>query len=536
MNTNIFQDSTEEFEERLETLYDQMESWITGLKSADTYRDSIDSLFREVHTLKALSFYLEMDAVFKTLHALENILAILRHKNPPLRAEITDWLLMFSDHIGSWYTMFKDGEQDFEPIDALTINMLSGVVTLSKKGSEILQSLELMVIGPVSSSYTQVEASIKAACNIYTHEKKLKEGLSKLQKGKVNIVMISSSIGFDNLYLLLKQIKKSSYNLPVIILDDAELSGENRNSLKRFGIEHYVDGTMTKAKLINKLTLLASAYYQDSGIKFLNSPMLEAIENLQPLPQSIIEINEYRLNPDAPVSELTSIIMKDAQLSAKLLKFVNSATFNLAANVASIQHAISLLGREQVIALALQTVADDLFTIDLSPYGITQEEFYAISQQRMMLIMQWYRKISLPDLSLLTTAALLGSIGQILVADDVIQRGISAEFKSLVLSTEPVAAEVELTNSTAEDVTADIMTHWGLDDELINVIRYSRDLANAPRELKNLALAVHIVFKSFLSDGRPLEDETVEYLCELLEELNFDSNLYREALTKVIPA
>ncbi|HIC43055.1 MAG TPA: HDOD domain-containing protein, partial [Sulfurimonas sp.] len=495
----------------------------------------LPSFFEEVHTIKSIASYLNNTGVYKTMLSLEQVLAILKHKKPPLRTEIIDWFLMFSDHIAMWYEGLQatPNEFEFESIDALTINMLSGCVTLSRKGSDILKDLNLMMLGTAPFEVNLLDEDIRNSCKVFITEKKIKLGFAKLINEKVDILLLPGSIGFDHLYIVMKKVKEHLPGLPVIIYDDVKIKKAHKQILKKFGVEQYIEGEITKDTVLSKLILVGTAYYQESGIKFLDSSMLKSIENLKPLPQSLIDINLYRKDPNAPVAGLTSIIMRDPQLSAKVLKFVNSAAFNLASNIASIQHAITLLGKEQVIALALQTVVEDTFDIDLSAYGIDVDRFYEISQQRMLLIMNWYKKISYDDLALLTTAALLGSIGQIIISEDIIKHNNVEGFKALMLETEPAAAEVEFNNTTAEDITADIMTHWGLDDSLVQLVRYSRDLANAPDDLKSLSLAMHIVFRTCLSDGRPLENDLKEHLVELLTELNFEPKYYLDAVEKL---
>lgn len=532
MDNSFFVTAISEFDDTLENLCDVFEQRIVGLSDESLYAHNVNDLFRTVHSLKALSSYLNYEDVFHTLTALENILSILRYKKAPAHQEVIDWMLLVSDHIVGWMDEVESNERDFLPLDVLTLNMISGVVTLTKKASEILKELNVLYIGKATKNTKRLAKYLETVTHYFAMEN-LKKALASLGTNKIDILLLPSSYGFDNVLKIVTKVKDVYCAMPILIFETLALREEEKDILKRYGIEHYIPKPLDDDTVFNKLTLIAGAYFKTEGIKFLKSPLLKIIEKVKPLPVTMIDINTFRQDDEAPVSELTTIIMRDAQLSVKLLKTINSSQFNFNSQISSIQHAVSLMGKERVIALAMQSAIDDLFELNLSPYGVTEETYYTISQQRMNLMMHWYKKVSLSQVSVLTTAALLGSIGQILIANDIIDKGLNESFKKLVKNTEPLVAEVELTQTTAEDVTADVMTHWGLDDDLIHSIRYSRDLGNAPDEIKPLALAVYAVFTTVPSDGTPVCKETVDYICELLTELNFDANHFLNAITKV---
>jgi EAL and modified HD-GYP domain-containing signal transduction protein len=69
-------------------------------------------------------------------------------------------------------------------------------------------------------------------------------------------------------------------------------------------------------------------------------------------------------NPELDVKELAKAIGQDASLSYKLLRYINSAIYSLRRPVASIEHAITLLGHEKIRTWAslilLSTFSDKL--------------------------------------------------------------------------------------------------------------------------------------------------------------------------------
>jgi len=221
-------------------------------------------------------------------------------------------------------------------------------------------------------------------------------------------------------------------------------------------------------------------------------------------------------------------------LSGRLLQFVNSPGVGLIRNVTSIHQAISLLGKEKTIALATQASLNSLMNIDVSAYGMSSEQFYEVGQRRMTLIISWYSKVSISDTAMLATAALLGNIGQIVLSAQIKMKKIEDEFLTLANSTNTMFAEIKTLYTTVEDTTADILTHWGLESEMVNAIRYSLDLANADNETKQLAIALFVTFKTIPIKLTEIDVDVVDEMADFLKEMNLNPKLYLNAVKKVI--
>ncbi|MDY0005855.1 MAG: HDOD domain-containing protein [Spongiibacteraceae bacterium] len=95
---------------------------------------------------------------------------------------------------------------------------------------------------------------------------------------------------------------------------------------------------------------------------FLARPQLIHGRRVSPGQQGVLRLLALMQNPDVKFDELESVIVSDPALSFKLLSLVNSALFNLANEVDSIQRAITMLGLERIRSwgslLALTTLAE----------------------------------------------------------------------------------------------------------------------------------------------------------------------------------
>jgi HD-like signal output (HDOD) protein len=82
-----------------------------------------------------------------------------------------------------------------------------------------------------------------------------------------------------------------------------------------------------------------------------------AVESMPAFPQSVQSILELTRNMDCSPKDLTQVIGKDPIITLKVLRVVNSAYYNLASQITSIDHAVVFLGFNTIKNLALSIAA-----------------------------------------------------------------------------------------------------------------------------------------------------------------------------------
>ncbi|MEW7973554.1 MAG: HDOD domain-containing protein [Candidatus Thiodiazotropha endolucinida] len=98
------------------------------------------------------------------------------------------------------------------------------------------------------------------------------------------------------------------------------------------------------------------------------------IESLVSLPDVCVKVNRLIDAPNYSVATLGDIISQDTDLSARLLRLVNSAFFNLKAPVETISRAITIIGTNELRNLVMATTAARIFTgipgdlVDMTEY------------------------------------------------------------------------------------------------------------------------------------------------------------------------
>jgi HD-like signal output (HDOD) protein len=86
------------------------------------------------------------------------------------------------------------------------------------------------------------------------------------------------------------------------------------------------------------------------------------IEKLVALPDVFIKVNRLIDAPNYSAATLGDLITQDTDLSARLLRLVNSAFFNLQAPVETISRAITVIGTAELRSLVMATTAARVFT------------------------------------------------------------------------------------------------------------------------------------------------------------------------------
>jgi chemotaxis protein histidine kinase CheA len=92
----------DEFLDHYSMMVDSMEVMILDLSNNNIYERSVNELFRVFHNIKSASGYLQITSMFKLASFVEDELEALRHRNPPVSEETTNWLLAISDMFAAW--------------------------------------------------------------------------------------------------------------------------------------------------------------------------------------------------------------------------------------------------------------------------------------------------------------------------------------------------------------------------------------------------------------------------------------------------
>jgi HD-like signal output (HDOD) protein len=259
--------------------------------------------------------------------------------------------------------------------------------------------------------------------------------------------------------------------------------------------------------------------------------ILNKIDSLPPLPKTIIEVEEFRKKPNKEIADLLKIIEKDALIVSTLLKISNSAMFGFRSRVETPARAVSLLGINFTISIAIAGTVQNLLKSDLEPYGVNVNDFMKASNTASILANLWLSKIDSNLKEEIVLPSLLQETGKFILADYIKQENLSETFRGKVDSGELIEdVERNLLGITTSQVTAQIFRHWKLSDKLVNMIENVDNISNVSDEYKKQTQILEVI-KTAAYIKNPLSDENVKKAIEKASKYKLDITSLKNAIT-----
>jgi putative nucleotidyltransferase with HDIG domain len=228
--------------------------------------------------------------------------------------------------------------------------------------------------------------------------------------------------------------------------------------------------------------------------KICKENIQEIIKSIPMLSASASQLLQLTSKADHELMEVVNLVKTDANLTARVLKVVNSAAFGLMNEITSIDRATSYLGERIIVSIALGDCAGKLFEKELVGYEAAGGDLWkhdlrtAIAAREV--VVQSGAKIS-ADLAF--TAGLLHDIGKSLISDYL--QGTAPEAIELISSQDSqdyLEAEEKIIGIDHTEAGFELAQAWQLPEELAEVILYHHQPADASEEFRPLVYAVHL--------------------------------------------
>lgn len=262
----------------------------------------------------------------------------------------------------------------------------------------------------------------------------------------------------------------------------------------------------------------------------MTDEILKKIKQLPPLPESAMQIEAVYQDPDSTFNDMVKILEKDPLLTADILKAANSPLYGFSREINAISQAVGLFGMGTVRGFALASIVKKSFSLDLAPYGITNDMFSMLSKKQHGLMTSWCIKKENKLLGILSPAAFLVEIGKVLIAQQVLADGKVAEFQERIKTLGSVeAAEKEIVGSDTPEVSATIFSQWKFEEGLVEVIKNCEAPQNAPEEYQRAASILHVVRTAVPINGL-ITDESVAAAKALVSRYALDMPSFETAL------
>ncbi len=235
------------------------------------------------------------------------------------------------------------------------------------------------------------------------------------------------------------------------------------------------------------------------------------IDSLPPLPKTILDLEEFKKSPNKDLEVLEKIIEQDPLIVATLLKVSNSAMFGFNNKVETASRAIHLLGVNFTLSIAFGSAIKNALDIDLGAYGINADRFMSVANLSSNLLKEWMKKVDNTLKEELLLPIFLLETGRFVLSGVAIEDKVNKEFYKRIHQNplEISAIEKEFFSVTSTQVTSSIFKHWNLSDSLVEMIKYSDDVENCPKNYLKEVQVLNVV-KTICNITDPLGDQFAE--------------------------
>jgi putative nucleotidyltransferase with HDIG domain len=196
--------------------------------------------------------------------------------------------------------------------------------------------------------------------------------------------------------------------------------------------------------------------------------LIQQIDHLVSLPDVCVKVNRLVDSPSYCARSVGEIVSRDTDLSARLLRLVNSSFFGLRAPVETISRAIALIGSNELRNLVMATSTVRLF-LGIPSELVNMYEYWQHAVTTGVIARELAELRNVLHSERLFVMGLLHDIGRL-----VIYLTLPEKSRDILLITGgddglSAEAEQEVLGFTHMDVGAELLRQWNLPDALITV-------------------------------------------------------------------
>lgn len=236
--------------------------------------------------------------------------------------------------------------------------------------------------------------------------------------------------------------------------------------------------------------------------------IMKKIKDLPLLTKGALELITLMKSDNYSIADLQRIVKDDPILVTKFLNFVNSSALAKGKQIESVHLALSYLGRENIMRIAINSYSDKIFNKDLDGYACkkgTFKEHIKIVAIASKLIAEYTHNENLKEQAYI--AGILHDIGKMVISD--LLKGKRKDFIESIEKEQKNGREIEkqLFGADHTDVGFMIANQWKLPKIYQMVIRYHHNPFDAPDEYKKICYIVHLanIISMLYGTGTPID-------------------------------
>ena len=255
--------------------------------------------------------------------------------------------------------------------------------------------------------------------------------------------------------------------------------------------------------------------------------VLQAIENLQPFPSVATNLFQLCQKDDQNVAELVEMIECDPVIAMKVLSTANSPLYGYSRQVASIQHAVVILGFRNVSRLAISFATSEVFSGGGKARG-RQSLFYH-SLGCASVARQLADEGGEIDADLAYLGGVMHDVGKLVLFDVVADE--HPDILSEQMDDQRDQWERERFGISHSDIGMKCGERWGLPPEICTAIGFHHNPHQAPQH-QPLATLINRANKKTIQWGLGAPDSPAVNTCDSSSPTEDDCDELREAASK----
>ncbi|KGI55474.1 HDOD domain-containing protein [Campylobacter sp. MIT 97-5078] len=237
-------------------------------------------------------------------------------------------------------------------------------------------------------------------------------------------------------------------------------------------------------------------------IQDMNQALLESVEHLPPLPQTVRNLQLYidEAGSNMKIDRVAEIISGDPLVTAKLLQLANSPFYGFSREITTIQQVVNLLGVTNIKNIVTADSIKGNFKVDMSPYGLDTNKFLQNCNEEAKFVSSWLLEEDKKLSYLLVPCVMLLRFGMIVFANFLIQNHKEKEFYNALKQNDfhnIVMVEDNFLGVDHISFLGFLLHRWDFDEALIESVCFANTPHSADGEIKRSAYALAIANNIF---------------------------------------
>jgi HD-like signal output (HDOD) protein len=234
------------------------------------------------------------------------------------------------------------------------------------------------------------------------------------------------------------------------------------------------------------------------------------IHTVPSLPEVVMHVCRMVNSENSDAKQVNAIMTKDAAMSAKMLRVVNSVYYGLNEPVHDLEQAIVILGFKTIRSVALSVSVLNLFQQQNANFNM--KAFWTHSAVSACLCRLIAGKSKVCDPEFAFTIGLLKDLGKLILVENAPEetRSIIAVAREYRLSFNK--ASHQILNTDDAEVGAWLIKRWDLEARMVDVIQHQYNLAKAqePKLVAMCQLAEYLCALKKIRTSGSCEEPTLD--------------------------